>query len=684
MFQDLIPARRQPFRDLVCVAILALSCTHAFVLSSRSTSDTVRRGPISNEQHVLWRKSPTLSQLNVMQVPPTLETATLPEEEDDDNHDGSKSQDANRYILDRSMSTTRKRNGLHTRSFAVVEESVVSAYGGGGNGSVKHLQNKNGHARSHTKRTRVSDVDDEDFPEMRNGYRRSPFQSFAATSHEKNKIKFKKEAVYVAETELPSDYGQFRLRAYRVPGEPIGKEPCVIYARDKPPMGLNGTPSQSVPVRIHDQCITSEVFGSRRCDCKEQLIMALDNVQKYGGCVIYLQQEGRGIGLANKIAAYSLQDKGLDTVDANLHLGFEEDEREYDIIPSILKDMNIGGIKLMTNNPRKVEYLKALDVNVESTIPMVVASNSYNRRYMETKKTRMNHANFGELLSQDDASLLNADSFSVNMMSRRNGLGKIAAVPNGGSTEMAHPMQVSLTVEEVIQDGLSTADVTDDEEQEGVMSGADGYCFGRQSVEDAIAAIARGEMVVVVDDMDRENEGDFIMAADQCKPLDMARIIRYSSGVICVALEEERLEQLKLPAMVTNNEDPKGTAFTVTVDATKEHGITTGISAAERSITIQLLANPESTAVDFHRPGHILPLRARPGGVLTRDGHTEAAIDLSRLAGRQPAGVLCEIVSEENPTEMMRLPEIKRFCQRHGHVLTSIADLKQYRRDTEL
>ena len=111
-------------------------------------------------------------------------------------------------------------------------------------------------------------------------------------------------------------------------------------------------------------------------------------------------------------------------------------------------------------------------------------------------------------------------------------------------------------------------------------------------------------------------------------------------------------------------------------------GITTGISAADRSKTVQLLADPESSAVDFHRPGHLFPLRAREGGVLARDGHTEAAIDISRLAGRSPCGVLCEIVSEENPTEMMRLPEIKRFCRRHGFVLTSIVDLAQYRKET--
>jgi 3,4-dihydroxy 2-butanone 4-phosphate synthase/GTP cyclohydrolase II len=182
--------------------------------------------------------------------------------------------------------------------------------------------------------------------------------------------------------------------------------------------------------------------------------------------------------------------------------------------------------------------------------------------------------------------------------------------------------------------------------------------------------------------MDRENEGDFIMAADLATPETMATIVRYSSGVICVGMESDRLDELNLPAMLATNEDPKGTAFTVTVDASKEHGITTGISSSERAKTIKLLATPSATAKDFNRPGHIFPLRAREGGVLTRDGHTEAAVDLSRLAGRHPSGVLCEIVSEENPTEMARLPELKRFCQKHGFVLTSIVDIAQYRRDT--
>lgn len=444
---------------------------------------------------------------------------------------------------------------------------------------------------------------------------------------------------YIAETNLPTEIGEFRLRAYTVDEsvKPLmhtlhfGTDPCVVYAADKPPFGKKG-----VPVRIHDQCFTSEVFGSRRCDCKEQLEKAFKYVHENGGAVIYLQQEGRGIGLANKIAAYSLQDLGLDTVDANLHLGLPEDCRQYGVVPSILEDMDIESIRLMTNNPRKIEKLEALGVDMEEPIPVVINANPHNRRYLEAKHLRMNHQNFGQML---DFGILPEDS-----------------------------------LKDVINNRLGSL---------GVKARDDGYCFGRKSVEDAIEAVGRGEIVVVVDDMDRENEGDFIMAADLATPETIAAIVRYSSGVICVGMEGERMDELELPAMIQDNQDPKETAFSVTVDASKEHGITTGISAADRATSINLLANPSTKASDFNRPGHIFPLRAKEGGVLTRDGHTEAAVDLSRLAGLSPNGVLCEIVSEENPTEMARLPELERFCKKHGYVLTSIVDIAQYRRETE-
>ncbi len=170
------------------------------------------------------------------------------------------------------------------------------------------------------------------------------------------------------------------------------------------------------------------------------------------------------------------------------------------------------------------------------------------------------------------------------------------------------------------------------------------------SVEDAIRRIALGEPVVVIDDADRENEGDLILAAEKVTTHSMAFLLRHTSGVVCVALPGPRCDALGLPPMVATNEDARGTAFTVTVDARR--GTTTGISAAERATTIRALANPASRAEDFVRPGHVFPLRAREGGVLKRRGHTEAASDLARLAGLSPVGVLCELTHEDG--SMMR------------------------------
>jgi 3,4-dihydroxy 2-butanone 4-phosphate synthase/GTP cyclohydrolase II len=197
-------------------------------------------------------------------------------------------------------------------------------------------------------------------------------------------------------------------------------------------------------------------------------------------------------------------------------------------------------------------------------------------------------------------------------------------------------------------------------------------------IEDAIAAIARGEIVVVADDEDRENEGDLIMAADAATPEAIAFFVRHTSGVICVGLTGERCDDLDLTPMVRANQNTEshGTAFTITVDLAE--GTSTGISAADRAATLRALADPSVGSEAFNRPGHIFPLRARPGGVLKRIGHTEASVDLARLAGRAPAGVLCELVLDGG--DMARGADLRRFADEHGLVFVSIADLVRYRR----
>jgi 3,4-dihydroxy 2-butanone 4-phosphate synthase/GTP cyclohydrolase II len=198
-------------------------------------------------------------------------------------------------------------------------------------------------------------------------------------------------------------------------------------------------------------------------------------------------------------------------------------------------------------------------------------------------------------------------------------------------------------------------------------------------VEKAIDAIARGEIVVVADDEDRENEGDLIMAADHVTEEKLAFFVRHTSGIICAPLSEERADDLDLPLMVSHNTEAMRTAFTVSVDY--RHGTTTGISAHDRACTIQALIDPAVSSADFARPGHIFPLRARPGGVLKRAGHTEAAIDLSRLAGLSEGGVLCEVVNDDGT--MARVPDLAAFAHRHGLLLISIADLIRHRRQNE-
>ena len=200
------------------------------------------------------------------------------------------------------------------------------------------------------------------------------------------------------------------------------------------------------------------------------------------------------------------------------------------------------------------------------------------------------------------------------------------------------------------------------------------------TIEEAVRAIREGGMVVVVDDEDRENEGDLIMAAEDVTAESMAFYLEHTSGVFCVPLESARADELDLPLMVVANTEAQRTAFTVTVDY--RHGTTTGISAHDRAATIRALIDPETRASDLNRPGHIFPLRYRPGGVLKRAGHTEATVDLCRLAGKSPSGVLCEIVSADK-SDMARLPELEAFAERHHLPIVSIADLIRYRRHHE-
>jgi 3,4-dihydroxy 2-butanone 4-phosphate synthase / GTP cyclohydrolase II len=199
------------------------------------------------------------------------------------------------------------------------------------------------------------------------------------------------------------------------------------------------------------------------------------------------------------------------------------------------------------------------------------------------------------------------------------------------------------------------------------------------SIEDAITAIKAGKPVIVVDDEDRENEGDLIFAAEHATPELLAFTVRYTSGYICAPLTEEDADRLELPPMYYTNQDRRGTAYAVAVDA--REGVSTGISAADRAHTIRLLAGEQTRPSDLARPGHVVPLRAKSGGVLRRPGHTEAAIDLATMAGLRPAGVLCELVNDDGT--MMRLPDLERFSAEHELVLVSIADLIAYRRRNE-
>ena len=207
------------------------------------------------------------------------------------------------------------------------------------------------------------------------------------------------------------------------------------------------------------------------------------------------------------------------------------------------------------------------------------------------------------------------------------------------------------------------------------LSGKSASVSGLNSIDEILADLRAGRMVVIMDDEDRENEGDLIMAAERATPEAVAFMIRYTSGIICVPMEEEGLVRLDLPQMVQTNSESHRTAFTVSVDY--RHGTTTGVSGADRAATIRALADGETVAGDFARPGHIFPLRSRKGGVLVRAGHTEASVDLCRMAGLKPVGVLCEVMNDDGT--MARRPQLEVFAKRHNLKIGTISDLIRHR-----
>ena len=367
-------------------------------------------------------------------------------------------------------------------------------------------------------------------------------------------------------------------------------------------------------LRVHSQCLTSEVLGSLRCDCKSQLDLALERIAAEGrGLVIYEHQEGRGIGLMAKLQAYALQDGGLDTIDANLALGVAADCRDYGLPAAILHAIGVTKVRLLSNNPQKSRALTDAGIHVVARMSCEAAPNPHSLAYLRTKRERMGH-----------------------MLSL--GCGEGTKAERG-------EVQPRLT-----------------------------------SMEAAIRDVRAGRMVVVVDDEGRENEGDLTMAAASVTPEAINFMATYGRGLICLAMAGERLDELKLAPMVPDNTALHRTAFTVSIDA-RGLGVTTGISAHDRARTIEAAIDPRRRPEDFARPGHVFPLRARPGGVLERGGHTEAAVDLARLAGVYPAGVICEVVNEDGT--MARVPDLVRFCERHNLVMVSVKDLASYRRVEE-
>ncbi|MDX6304877.1 MAG: 3,4-dihydroxy 2-butanone 4-phosphate synthase / cyclohydrolase [Blastocatellia bacterium] len=419
----------------------------------------------------------------------------------------------------------------------------------------------------------------------------------------------------VVTTHLPTKWGVLQTIGFErdiLPGSG-GRETAVAII-------LGNLADGSPLVRIHSECFTGEVLGSLRCDCNDQLDLAMRAIAGDGrGLVIYEHQEGRGIGLMAKLRAYALQDEGLDTVEANLALGFEDDARDFGLSVAILRELGLDRVRLLTNNPDKVRAL--IDGGIEAEqLSCEAVPNSHSLGYLRTKKEKMGHALTLETKEQ---------------------IGPISPI-----RPISH-----------IDQGFSFA-----------------------TIDEALRELRAGRMIVVVDDEDRENEGDLTMAAEMVTPEAINFMATHGRGLICVAMTDERLKELEIGSMVPANSALGGTAFTVSIDLNRQD-ITTGISAYDRAQTIKMAVNPNSHPEDFARPGHVFPLRARPGGVLERRGQTEAAVDLASLAGLQPAGVICEIINDDGT--MARLPDLIEFCKKHDLLMITVADLARYRFDSD-
>jgi len=401
----------------------------------------------------------------------------------------------------------------------------------------------------------------------------------------------------VASAQIPTRWGVFQTIGFERETS-NGNETALAIVLGDP--GNDGAPL----VRLHSQCFTGEVLGSLRCDCGDQLDLAMRAIAEAGtGLVIYEHQEGRGIGLMAKLQAYSLQDKSLDTVEANHALGFAADCRDFSLAAAILRELGVTCVRLLSNNPDKSRALLDAGIEVVTRIPCEAEPNNHSRAYLRAKKEKLGHA----LTFQDD-----------------------------------------------------------------------GFEFA--SVDEAIRELREGRMIVVIDDEDRENEGDLTMAAEMVTPEAINFMARHGRGLICLAMTGERLGELQLEPMAPENTALGGTAFSVSIDL-KGREVTTGISAYDRAETIRAAVDPNSCAEDFARPGHVFPLCARAGGVLERRGQTEAAVDLAGLAGLQPAGVICEIVNDDGT--MARVPDLIRFCKKHGLLMITVAELARYRFDCD-